>query len=256
MGAAARTGDELASLVTAQLEALADHHAPDLTLPRVFAGHPVGPDAHADLAYTLMLTRRLGVDAIGDRPVEPALRHLLATVDGPGTNTFFSYRIAEVVAELGGIDALDPADRDGVVEAVDSTEWIALLDAGALPRNYAIVLARCEHARRALGLLEDEAVLDGLLDRIRRLLGEHPAGWLDDSNTGRGQVDMYTVDAYLFAEPLADDLGEVWTTGIRSAIDLVGAPSGLDAAPTRSMAERMPVVHTSPRSSARGSAKR
>jgi glycosyltransferase involved in cell wall biosynthesis len=230
VGAAARTGDELASLVTAQLEALADHHAPDLTLPRVFAGHPVGPDAHADLAYTLMLTRRLGVDAIGDRPVEPALRHLLATVDGPGTNTFFSYRIAEVVAELGGIDALDPADRDGVVEAVDSTEWIELLDAGALPRNYAIVLARCEHARRALGLLEDEAVLDGLLERIRRLLGEHPAGWLDDSNTGRGQVDMYTVDAYLFAEPLADDLGDVWTTGIRSAIDLVGAASSPDGA--------------------------
>jgi glycosyltransferase involved in cell wall biosynthesis len=229
-GDAARTADDLAGLVIEQLEALAERHAPDLTLPRVFAGHPVGPDAHADLAYTLMWARRLGPTTIGGRPIVDALHHLLATVDGPGTNTFFSYRIAEVVADLGGIDAVDLPARPGVLEAVDSTEWIELLDGGALPRNYAIVLARCEHARLALGIVDDRAVLDDLLERIRRLLGEHPAGWLDDSNTGRGQVDMYTVDAYLFAEPLADELGAVWSTGIGSALDLVGAASSPDGA--------------------------
>ncbi len=228
MGDAARIGDELTALVIAELEQLADHHAPELVLPRVFAGHVVGPDAHADLAYTLMLVRRLGVDSIGGRRIEPALRHLLATVDGPATHTFFSYRIAEVAAELGGLDALDPADRPGVIEAVDSTSWVDLLDGGALPRNYAIVLARCERARLALGLLDDRVPLDDLVARVHRLLGEHPAGWLDDSNTGRGQVDMYTVDAYLFAEPLADELGDVWTTGVRSALDLVASVASPD----------------------------
>lgn len=229
MGDATRLGDELAAFVVTQLEALAERHAPDLALPRVFAGHPVGPDAHADLAYTLMLTRRLGVPAIGGRPIEAALGHLLATVDGPGTNTFFSYRIAEVVADLGGLDVVPASDRAAVVEAVDSSAWVELLDSGSLPRNYAIVLARCEHARRGLGLLDDRATLDDLLARVRRLLGEHPAGWLDDSTTGRGQVDMYTVDAYLFAEPLAADLEPVWTTGVRTALDLVaavGSPDG------------------------------
>jgi hypothetical protein len=194
----------------------------------VFAGHVVGPDAHADLAYTLMWLRRLGVDAIGDRPIDPALHHLVATVDGPGTNTFFSYRIAEVVADLGGLDAVPTHARSGVLHAIDSTDWLELLDARVLPRNYAIVLARCEHARALLGVPTDAAVLDGLLDRVRSYLGEHPAGWLDDSNTARGQVDMYTVDAYLFAEPLADALGEVWERGMRSALDLVAAVSTPD----------------------------
>ena len=35
--------------------------------------------------------------------------------------------------------------------AADSTEWIPLLDEGILPRNYAVVLTRCELARAALG---------------------------------------------------------------------------------------------------------
>src|SRR4029453_367449 len=42
-------------------------------------------------------------------------------------------------------------------------------------------------------------------------------------HTGRGQVDMYTVDAYLFAEPFAGRLGEVWDRGLASAARLVAA---------------------------------
>ncbi len=223
MGEAARISEGLATLVVEQLEALAERHAPDLRLPRVFAGHPVGPDAHADLIYTLTLARRLGVEVVGGRPVDAALHRLLAEVEGAATNTFFSYRVAEAIADLGGFDAIDSAHHDRLRQAVDSTDWLELLDAGVLPRNYAIVLARCEHARAALGLPTDPAVLHDLLARVRRLLGEHPAGWLDDSNTGRGQVDMYTVDAYLFAEPLADALGDVWQRGVHSALDLVAA---------------------------------
>ncbi len=55
------------------------------------------------------------------------------------------------------------------------------------------------------------------------LLGESPDGWLDDSQDGRGQVDMYTVDAYLFAEPFSDRLGAVWERGVASAARLVEA---------------------------------
>ena len=76
---------------------------------------------------------------------------------------------------------------------------------------------------RRLGLDVDAAVVDGLVDRVAALLGESPDGWLDDSHDGRGQVDMYTVDAYLFAEPFADRLGAVWERGIASAARLVEA---------------------------------
>ena len=105
MGDAARIGDELAGLVIAQLEALADRHAPDLTLPRVFAGHPVGPDAHADLAYTLMLARRLGVEAIGNRPevAVAALRERIAAATRTAARAAFLPQVsAQGAWELDG----------------------------------------------------------------------------------------------------------------------------------------------------------
>jgi hypothetical protein len=227
-----RIADELVELVTAVLADLADPvvgAAPGLVLPATLAGHRVDADAHADLVFTLGLLREAGVERIGGLEVEAVLRARLASTDAARTHTFFSYRIAETAARLGGLDALDPATRDVVAAAADSTEWIPLLDQGVLPRNYAVVLTRCELARAVLGLDVDPAVVDGLLARVATLFGEHPDGWLDDSNTGRGQVDMYTVDAYLFAEPFADRLGEVWDRGLASAARLVAAaahPSG------------------------------
>jgi hypothetical protein len=224
-----RIADDLVELVTAVLGDLADPGrgaAPGLMLPATLAGHRVDADAHADLVFTLGLLREAGVERIGGLEVEAVLRERLATTDAARTHTFFSYRIAETAARLGGLDALDPATRDVVVGAADSTEWIPLLDEGVLPRNYAVVLTRCELARAALGLAVDPAVLDGLLARVSALFGEHPEGWLDDSHTGRGQVDMYTVDAYLFAEPFADRLGEVWDRGLASAARLVAAVAG------------------------------
>ena len=224
-----RIADDLVDLVTAVLADLADAArgaAPGLVLPATLAGHRVDADAHADLVFTLGLLWEAGVDRVGDLEVEAVLRDRLAATDAARTHTFFSYRIAETAARLGGLDALDAATRDVVVAAADSTEWIPLLDQGVLPRNYAVVLARCELARAALGLDVDPAVVDGLLSRVVALFGEHPEGWLDDSHTGRGQVDMYTVDAYLFAEPFADRLGEVWDRGLTSAARLVAAVAG------------------------------
>jgi hypothetical protein len=221
-----RITDDLVKLVTTVLADLADPDrgvAPGLALPATLAGHRVDADAHADLVFTLGLLREAGVERIGDLDVEAVLLARLAATDAARTHTFFSYRIAETAARLGGLDALDPATRDVVVAAADSTEWIPLLDQGVLPRNYAVVLARCELARSALGLDVDAAVLDGLVDRVADLFGEHPDGWLDDSHSGRGQVDMYTVDAYLFADPFAARLGRVWDRGLASAARLVAA---------------------------------
>ena len=221
-----RIADDLIDLVTAVLADLADPvrgAAPGLVLPATLAGHRVDADAHADLVFTLGLLLDAGVTQVGDLDVETVLRARLAATDAARTHTFFSYRIAETAARLGGLDALDPATRDVVVAAADSTEWIPLLDQGVLPRNYAVVLTRCELARSALGLDVDPTVVDSLLARVAALFAEHPDGWLDDSHTGRGQVDMYTVDAYLFAEPFADHLGEVWDRGLASAARLVAA---------------------------------
>ncbi|HKY67242.1 MAG TPA: hypothetical protein VJM49_12760, partial [Acidimicrobiales bacterium] len=218
--------DDLVRLATGVLADLGDPAtgaAPGLVLPATLAGHRVDADAHADLVFTLGLLHEAGVERIGALDVEAHLHDRLAATDASRTHTFFSYRIAETVARLGGLDALAADVRDVVVRAVDSTEWLPLLDQGILPRNYAVVLTRCELARSALGLDVDAAVVDGLIERVAHLFGESPQGWLDDSHDGTGRVDMYTVDAYLFAEPFSDRLGAVWDRGIASAARLVEA---------------------------------
>jgi glycosyltransferase involved in cell wall biosynthesis len=227
------TADALVDLATSVLADLADPRAgvaPGLELPATLAGHRVDADAHADLVFTLGLLLEAGVETVGGLPVEELLHERLAAIDADRTHTFFSYRVAETAARLGGLDVLAPATRDVVAAAADSTAWLPLLDEGVLPRNYAVVLARCELARAALGLDVDPTVVDRLLARVAALLSESPEGWLDDSNDGRGQVDMYTVDAYLFAAPFADRLGVVWERGLASAARLVEAVVTLDGA--------------------------
>jgi hypothetical protein len=225
----ARTiADDLVAAAVQVLEGLARDIAPGLVLPDTLAGHRVDADAHADLCFTLGLLHEAGIDDVAGLAVVPTLLGRLAATDGRRTHTFFSYRIAETVGRLGGLDALDAPGRRIVAEAADSTEWIPLLDQAVLPRNYAVVLARCEAARARLGLDVDAGVLEDLLGRARALFGEHPDGWLDDSQGGQGQVDMYTVDAYLFAEAFADRLGEVWERGVRSAARLVEAVASPD----------------------------
>jgi glycosyltransferase involved in cell wall biosynthesis len=221
--------DDLVAAAVRVLEELARGIAPGLVLPDTVAGHRVDADAHADLCFTLGLLHQAGVDDVAGLPVVPSLLGRLAATDGRRTHTFFSYRIAETVGRLGGLETLGDATRETVAEAVDSTEWIPLLDQAVLPRNYAVVLARCEAARARLGLDVDAGVLEDLFGRVRALFGEHPEGWLDDSQAGQGQVDMYTVDAYLFAEPFGDPLGGVWERGVRSAarlVETVASPDG------------------------------
>ena len=222
----------LLDLVDAQLAALADGPLPGLDLPGLLLGHEVGPDVRADLLFTLGMLHSAGRTTVAELDVTGVLARLLAAVDGRRTHTFFSYRVAETVARFGPFDGnpllaeLTPTQRDQVAAATDSTDWLELLEAGVLPRNYAAVLTRCELARERLGLTGDRGALDELLPRVRSMLGGH----LDDSNAGIGRYDIYTVDLHLFCEPFADLLGEPWRDGARAALDLVDRVATPDGA--------------------------
>lgn len=225
--------DALLDLTEAQLTALAEGPLPGFTLPRLLMAHEAGPDVRADLLFTLGLMHECGRTEIAGVAVTDAITALLAGVHGARTNTFYSYRVAETVARFGPfegnpvLEALTDEQRAQVAVAADSTDWIELLDAGVLPRNYASVLARCEHARRTLGLIErDDERLELLLVRTQDLLG----GYLDDSNTGIGRYDVYTVDISLFCEPLAELIGDPWRDGARAALDLVERVATRDGA--------------------------
>jgi glycosyltransferase involved in cell wall biosynthesis len=238
---AARLADTLAGWVRDQVEMLVTRYCTDWRVPRVFAGYPVGPDVRADLAYTLGLLAAAGEDAVAGQPIPQAIASVLRDIDGPATHTFFSYRVAETLARYGRfadnalIDGWSAAERANLAEACDSTAWIALLDQGQLPANYAAVLARCELARSALGLPVDEQTLTRLVERVASLFTRHPSGWHDDSPAGAGRYDIYAADLYLFAEPLAAasqfaaPLAAPWQRGLRAVLDLVvkiGARNG------------------------------
>jgi hypothetical protein len=230
MGGPARPSlaDELVAFVVASLEALERAHLPGFRVPRVFGGHLVAPDTWADLAFTLSHLERCGVETVAGRPVRDAILSVLHSIDGAGTHTFFSYRVAETLARLGGLDVADEADRTNLAVACDSTGHLELLADGRLPPNYAAVLLRCELGRRALGLDVDDEVVDDLVERLTRFL-DRPGGYLDDSSNGGGRFDIYTVDVYLFTAPFADVLGAVWERGARAAVRLVervGATNG------------------------------
>lgn len=238
-GATAADSAQLRSeLLDLVVEVTADHfrlHAPNGVLPASFGGHRVEADATADAITTLGLLHRCGIDELGGRPVVALLRTLLRGVDGRATHTFFSYRIAETVGGFGPWESnellapLSDVERHQVELACDSSDWIELLDDAVLPRNYAAVLARCEHARAELGLTVDTNRLNGLIDRLRTLLESNPRRYLDDSNHHVGRYDIYTADVWLFTEPLAARLGDVWTQGLRAAyalVDTVGADDG------------------------------
>ena len=196
----------------------------------MFAGHPVAPDVRADLAFTVGLLGAAGVASVAGRPLEDALEAVLRPIDGAGTHTFFSYRVAETIQRFPGLlDRLDADPRAQVLEACDSTSFLARLDTGELPRNYGAVLLRCEVARQRLGLDVDGVVLDDLTGRTTSLLSGNPEGYLDDSHSGIGRYDIYSADIYLFTAPMADRLGKVWDRGARAALDLVervGATNG------------------------------
>lgn len=234
MTAEHRIADQLESLVLSTLDELVARHLPGWRIPGTFGGHPVEPDVAADLTFTLAHLHDLGASEVAATATTDAIATVLAGIDGGRTHTFFSYRVAEALARFGRFDRNTLIEgwpeelRDNLAAAVDSTDWVPLLDEG-LPRNYAAVLARCELARRDLGLPVDDAMFTDLLRRTREMLQRNPLHFLDDSTGGVGRTDIYTVDVWHFTEPLAPMLGDLWTDGVDAAVDLVervGSPDG------------------------------
>ncbi|NNL67587.1 MAG: glycosyltransferase [Myxococcales bacterium] len=226
--------ESIAAWVQEQLEALVARHFPGLELPTVFAGHAVGPDVRADLAFTLGHLHGCGRGRLDGSSAPEAIARVLRPIDGAATHTFFSYRVAETLASFGRFDGnplledFDDEQRRNLALACDSTGFAKLYDQNLLPRNYAAVLLRCELGRQALGLAHDEALLERTLAATRALLEAHPQGWLDDSNSRIGRYDIYTADVYLFTEPMADRLGPAWQRGIDAALALVDATAHRD----------------------------
>lgn len=227
--------DRLVAITIEHLEAAVAGPLAGWRVPRVFGGHAVAADVRADLIYALGLLADAGVTEVAGNPIDSTIAALLSEVDGAGTNTFFSYRIAETLGRWGPFDANPLLAGFGagaigqVATACDSTDWIELLDAGALPRNYAAVLARCEVGRERLGLAVDEAQVASLVERARALLAT-PSRHHDDSEDGAGhRYDIYTADLALFSSPLADRLGDDWrpfTAAALGLVEQVAAPSG------------------------------
>ncbi len=229
-----RLAHDLTAHTVEMIERFVAAHAADWRLPRTFAGHQVGADVRADLIFTLGHLAAVGVTTIAATPIDDAITILLGEVDGAGTHSFFSYRIAETLLEVGPfagnprLDGLDDRRRAAVAVACDSSSFLPLLDAGTLPRNYIAVLSRCESARLRLGLIEDRSQLDGLLERLRAVLASNPRHCLDDSNDGSGRYDIYTADIWLFCEPLAEAIGSEWRAGLHDAVTLVEQLVGPD----------------------------
>lgn len=234
MTTASELVDRLRGSTVEIVEALERNHLPGWRLPRTFAGHAVGADVRADVCFTLSHLAEAGVDRLAGEQLDAILGRLLGEVDGRSTHTFFSYRIAETLLRAGPFAAnrltasLDDDQRTELGRAVDSSDWLELLDAGVLPRNYAAVLARCEQGRLDLGLVDDASRLDTLVGRARAVLEENPRRALDDSNDRVGRYDIYTADVWLFCHPLAARLGPVWADGLARALDLVLAVGARD----------------------------
>jgi len=229
-------GTALTDLAARHVGALLGGHLAGGHVPPAFAGHRVNPDVPADLLFTLGWLHQAGVTTVADLDVLDVLSGLLSRIDGPGTHTFFSYRVAETLARFGPfdgnvlLDGFSDSQRLAVDQACDSSDWLGMLE-GGLPRNYRAVLARCELARASLGLPVDSAVLDELLARTRTMLTSSPGGYLDDSeDAASARYDIYTVDVYLFCEPLAPLLGGAWEAGLPAALDLVEAAGAANGA--------------------------
>ncbi len=225
--------ERLLDLVKAVLNDLESEHAPGLDLPRVHGGYLVGPDSRADLAFTLSLLHEAGVEKVAGLSCADVALEIVRQLDGAATHSFYSYRAAETLLRLGGLDGnaalrdWNETDLANVAEAIDSSSMLEALASGGLPNNYAVVLTRCEFDRSRLGRLPDEGVLDTLIDKVSGLFTRLQTGWIDDF--GGANFDIYTPDVYLFAEPFAERLGSSWSSGFRKVLGDVAdlaAPQG------------------------------
>lgn len=203
---------EITEYLVESMEAIQERYLEGEPWAGFLAGYPIKSDTICDYLYVLGLLRQLGVERVGGEPVESIMRRWLPRIDGASTITFYSYRLAETLLLFGPMaenSLLAELPQPVVAElarAVDSSEILESLGhkEGGRPNNYWGVLARCEEARRRLGLLEDPGVLDRAVAETERILLANPYGYFDDSADRRGRFDSYSADLLLFVEPLWD----------------------------------------------------
>ena len=203
---------EITDHVAATLEEIGQRYLEGPVRSGFLAGYPVRSDSVCDYLFDLGLLVRLGRTTVGGERVEERVRRWLPCIRGAETETFYSYRLAETLLAYGPfkdnplLAGLSEEQLENLAAAVDSThiagQWGKPL--GGRPNNYWGVLARCEEARRRLGLLEDEALLGKAVARMEALLFENPEGFFDDSEKNLGCYDSYSADVLLFLEPLWD----------------------------------------------------
>ncbi len=210
--------DRLVATTSDKLTELEGSTATGLVLPSVHAGHVVGDDAVGDLLYVLGLLVECGVEEVAGVDLRNHIVATLARLDPVAVEAFASYRVAETVLRIGGLDAVPAGLHDTVLEAATSSKTLALLKDGAdIPPNFAVVGARC---LRGVARLRDEGGADdaSFVERVRTMFGTGE-GWIDDGMGPWVQYDIYTPDVYLFAEPLLVDIGEPWRRGLQRVLD-------------------------------------
>ena len=214
--------ETLVTDVVCILTELVEHHAPELEPPNLLAGHHVDDAARSDLIYTLGLLDRAGVKEICGLPTATKAVDLIHRLDPAAVEAFASYRVGETLLHLGGrallADWPEPT-RSAALACVDTRGTVAAVREGTMPPNYAVVVARCLAAERSLtGRIPEP--WDEFFARAAELF-DTTTGWIDDGPGTLRHFDIYSPDMYLFAEPLADELGQPWSEGLeRLSADL------------------------------------
>jgi glycosyltransferase involved in cell wall biosynthesis len=240
--------DRLADFIGETTTEFFARYAPDGRLPGHLGGFILGDDARIDCLRTLADLPALGLPEIAGQPVEALIAAELPRLDGRAIQTFYCYRLAEVLLGYGGftdanplLAGLDAAQRANLALGCDPTDMFdpATGELRGHPNNYWAVLARGEWLRHRLGLETDPSILNRALERTRALLAANPRGFFDDDRDGRGRYDVYSADVVLFSETLADPLGpELWRRLLAVHVDLLARivqPSGVSFAWGRSI---------------------
>jgi len=199
---------QMIAYVMERTEAFIHRFIPDLRWPRYFAGYTVATNDVWTLAHLAGSLHSLGVREIAGHPTTELISTALRQIDGKAPEPFASFKIAETLLRFGPFagnpilrDFTD-AQRASIVDVVNSTHiYDAKTDRISYVNNYWAVLARAELARKKLGLLTDETILNRALDAVRQVMARNPLGFFDDSPSFIGRYDCYSADVCLFTEP-------------------------------------------------------
>jgi hypothetical protein len=201
-------GDRMAEWVTQRTEAILSRFFSGPVIPHFQAGHPIAPETYSGLARLLGHLHALGVERLQGIRIEDWIRRILPTIDGPSTQTFGSMTLAETLLEWGPfennplLEGLSDEQLQNLAVGCDTTHiYKADGTIGEWSANYWMVLARTEFARQRLGLLTDTTILEAALEQCRKLLLNQTTDYFDDSATGVGRYDTYSMGVMSLCGP-------------------------------------------------------